>query len=56
MIGNSADSVLIRIRADRHFPEALKSMIAEAVEEGSKHGSQRFLVDHRDMIPELPTW
>jgi hypothetical protein len=35
--------------------EQLEQMIRESVAEGARHGATKFLVDHRDMTPDLPT-
>jgi hypothetical protein len=34
--------------------EQLKQMMAESLAEGARRGTTRFLVDHREMIPDLP--
>jgi hypothetical protein len=33
---------------------AIKAMITDAIAEADRHGVASFLVDHRDMIPDLP--
>ena len=35
--------------------EQLEQMIREGLAEAERHGATKFLVDHRDMTPDLPT-
>jgi hypothetical protein len=34
--------------------DAIKKMVAESVAEGIARGTRKFLVDHREMLPDLP--